>query len=65
MLKRPDANQPLLSEQQTARALGVARSTLARWRRMGAAPPHLRLGRLVRYRPCDVRTYLATRAVSR
>jgi predicted DNA-binding transcriptional regulator AlpA len=45
---------PLLSQKQAARILGVSPRTLERHRVAGTGPRYARLGRLVRYRQCDL-----------
>jgi predicted site-specific integrase-resolvase len=50
---------PLVVDQATAaRMLGVSVSTLRRWGREGRGPRVIRLSRLVRYRPSDLRRFL-------
>jgi predicted site-specific integrase-resolvase len=54
--KAPDT---LVVNQQTAAAmLGVSASTLRRWHRAGTGPRVIRVSRLVRYRPADLRRFL-------
>jgi len=52
---------PLLSERQAAARLNARPDTLRRWRTQGRGPAHIRLGRLVRYRPTDVETFIESR----
>jgi predicted site-specific integrase-resolvase len=53
------AIDPLVVDQATAaRMLGVSVSTLRRWGREGKGPRVIRLSRLVRYRPSDLRRFL-------
>jgi predicted DNA-binding transcriptional regulator AlpA len=49
---------PLLSDRDVERITGRARSTLQKDRVVGSGIPFVRIGRLVRYRPSDVRAYL-------
>jgi excisionase family DNA binding protein len=52
----------LLTQQQLAEELQVSVRTLERWRREGAGPPWVRVGRSPRYRRDDVDHWLeATR----
>lgn len=44
---------------------GIAkRQTLAKWRVEGGAPPFIKVGRLVKYDPADVRQWLNSRKVA-
>ena len=45
---------PLLSEQEVAEELGLAVTTLRRWRWARRGLPFLKIGRAVRYDPKDV-----------
>jgi excisionase family DNA binding protein len=45
---------PLLNQNEAARILGVSVRTLERHRIAGSGPRFCRLGRLVRYRECDL-----------
>jgi predicted DNA-binding transcriptional regulator AlpA len=49
---------PLLSDRDVEKITGRARSTLQKDRVSGSGIPFVRIGRLVRYRQSDVRTYL-------
>jgi hypothetical protein len=49
---------PLLSDRDVARITGRARSTLQKDRVAGTGIPHVKIGRLIRYRPVDVAAYL-------
>jgi hypothetical protein len=50
----------LLTEKDVAQVIGRAVSTLQKDRCAGGGIPFIRLGRLVRYRGCDVAAYLAS-----
>ncbi len=50
----------MMITKQAAAYLGVARSTLERWRLEGNGPIYLTLGRAVRYRQEDLDQYLAS-----
>lgn len=55
----------LLSCAETAQVLGVQQSTLAVWRSTGRYKlQYLKVGRLVRYRICDLAEFLARRTAS-
>jgi excisionase family DNA binding protein len=54
-------DERLWTPAETADYLQVTDSTLRRWRREGIGPAWLKLGRTVRYRPSDVRAWLAAR----
>jgi predicted DNA-binding transcriptional regulator AlpA len=45
---------PLLSQKQAARIVGLSVRTLERHRLAGTGPRYARLGRLIRYRECDL-----------
>jgi predicted DNA-binding transcriptional regulator AlpA len=44
----------LLSQKQAARIVGISVRTLERHRLAGTGPRYARLGRLIRYRECDL-----------
>jgi len=46
---------------EAARYLGLAVSTLNKWRCLGGGPKFLKLGRAVRYRQADLEAYLSSR----
>ena len=48
----------LVSVEQVAEHLGVPVKTLYQWRYKGVGPRPLRVGRHLRYRPEDVKTWL-------
>jgi predicted DNA-binding transcriptional regulator AlpA len=52
---------PLLTVAQVSEIIGRSVSTLEKDRLEGNGPPYVKMGRLVRYRPADVRAYLAER----
>jgi predicted site-specific integrase-resolvase len=59
MTLKKSETEPLAVNQQTAAAmLGVNASTLRRWHREGKGPKAIKLSRLVRYRPEDLRQFL-------
>jgi predicted DNA-binding transcriptional regulator AlpA len=63
MERRAAQRAAALSEQEAARYIGMSFSWLrhARLRQDEDAPPHLRIGRAVRYRTTDLDGYLETR----
>jgi predicted DNA-binding transcriptional regulator AlpA len=56
--------ESLLSTEQAAQFLGVAEVTLRqwRWRNLDDQPPFIRIGRLVRYAPDDLRSWIQDQA---
>jgi predicted DNA-binding transcriptional regulator AlpA len=57
-------DSPLLNEKEVAALLGVTVHALRRWRFEGRGPRFSRVeGRLVRYRPEDVESWLAAQPV--
>lgn len=44
--------------------IGVSPFTLRAWIAKGSGPPHLRIGRQIKFRHADVQAWLATRATS-
>jgi hypothetical protein len=48
----------LLSEKQAARILGVSPRRLERYRAVGTSPRYARIGRLIRYRQCDLANWV-------
>jgi excisionase family DNA binding protein len=55
---------PLLSQRDAARLLGLSVRTLERMRVSGTGPRFLKLGNAVRYRLQDIEAWLASRLVS-
>lgn len=52
-------NPDLMKPEHAAHALGVSVRTLAAWRNSGShSLPYVKLGRLVRYRGCDLTDWL-------
>jgi hypothetical protein len=59
-----DPEFDLLTERQAAKLVKVLPHTLTIWRCHGRpAPPHIRLGRKVYYRRCDLRDWIAAQVV--
>lgn len=58
------AEERLLSTEEVATWLGIKRCTLekARSMRLGDYPPFVRIGRVVRYVPADIKAWLHQRA---
>jgi len=54
-----------LSERDAAAVLAITRRGLEQLRRRGEAPPHVRVGRLIRYRRASITEWLASREVER
>ena len=53
------STQLAIDAEEAARRLGIASSTLAKLRQIGAGPAFCKLGRRVVYRPADLESYLA------
>lgn len=56
-----DTTQPLLTVEQAALRLGLAVSTLNKWRCHGGGPHYIKMGRAVRYRQSDLDGFVAKR----
>jgi predicted DNA-binding transcriptional regulator AlpA len=53
------ADEPLISEKDAARLLGLSRRTLQDWRLCGTVNlPVVRLGAAIRYRPRDITQFI-------
>ena len=50
--------EPLLDQHEAALLLGISARTLERYRVAGTGPRFSRIGRLVRYRECDLAAYI-------
>jgi excisionase family DNA binding protein len=50
----------LITEREAADLLTLSVKTLRNWRLSGYGPPHLKVGRLVRYRLSDLKAWLKT-----
>ena len=63
VLQSPAINpNQLLTDEEASELLGVKRQTLAAWRMSGRyGLPFLKIGRLVRYKRCDVDTWIESR----
>jgi predicted DNA-binding transcriptional regulator AlpA len=48
----------LLNQREAAEKLGISVRTLERLRVVGTGPEYYRLGRLVRYRECDIEEWV-------
>ena len=60
----PNTPTVILTTSEAARYLGLAMSTLNKWRCHGGGPVFVKLGRAVRYRHEDLDTYISTRSLS-
>ena len=56
-------DEPLLPEVDAARELNVKPQTLGVWRYRGQGPVYVKIGKLVFYRPSDIRAYVASRVM--
>ena len=57
-----DAQPKVLTARETASFLGLAESTLAKWRCTGDGPQYLKLGKSVKYRLIDLNAWLEDQA---
>lgn len=55
-----DDEARLITEGEAADLLTLSVKTLRNWRLSGYGPPHLKVGRLVRYRQSDLKAWLKT-----
>ena len=53
----------MLPEDEAARELKVKPQTMGAWRHRGQGPVYVKIGKLVFYRPSDIRAYVASRVV--
>lgn len=58
------AQQGYLDTRQAAEITGISTVTLECWRRDGAGPPYVKLGRLVKYRRTDLDEFMERHLVS-
>ena len=56
------SDDTLLRAEQAAELLTVAPATLEKWRRIGGGPVFVKLGRAVRYRAGELRSFVTARA---
>jgi hypothetical protein len=59
----PILDEPMLPEDEAARELKVKPQTLGAWRHRGQGPAFVKIGKLVFYRPSDIRRYVESRVV--
>ena len=62
-MAEPLASVELLNESSVAKRLHCEVKTLQAWRCRGGGPPFIRVGRLIRYCPDDVRAWIESRRV--
>ncbi len=58
MLEQAGKDRKYLTAEEVANMTGLSVETLAQWRSQRRAIPYLKIGRVVRYDPADVQTYL-------
>ena len=58
MLEQVGKDRKYLTAEEVANMTGLSVETLAQWRSQRRAIPYLKIGRVVRYDPADVQTYL-------
>jgi predicted DNA-binding transcriptional regulator AlpA len=51
-------DEPLLNDEQTAAILKVAVKTMPAWRNRGLGPKYVKYGRVVGYRPSDIKQWV-------
>lgn len=51
----------LLTPNEVAIQLGMAESTLTKWRSRGKGPKYVKMGRIIRYRQSDIDNYVLNR----
>jgi hypothetical protein len=56
-------DEDLIPEADAARELKVKPQTLGAWRYRGQGPSYVRVGKLIFYRPSDIREYVNSRIV--
>ena len=56
-------DEALYCESVISKTLVCEEKTLQAWRSRGGGPPFVKIGRLVRYRGCDVKRWIASRTV--
>jgi predicted DNA-binding transcriptional regulator AlpA len=56
-------DETLYCESVISKKLVCEEKTLQAWRSRGGGPPFVKIGRLVRYRGCDVKKWIASRTV--
>jgi hypothetical protein len=56
-------DEELVPEDEAARELNVKPQTMGTWRFRGQGPAYVKIGKLVFYRPSDLRAYVASRIV--
>ena len=62
-LTSPSSRRVTLTVVEAASYLGLAVSTLNKWRSYGGGPRFMRLGRAIRYRQSELDTYLIEQTV--
>lgn len=55
--------KPVLTVKEAAEYLGLAQSTLNKWRCIGGGPEYLKLGKVIRYRQSDLDAFLKSNRV--
>lgn len=56
-------DETLYCESVISKTLACEEKTLQAWRSRGGGPPFVKIGRLVRYRGCDVKNWITSRTV--
>lgn len=61
MADQSRSNTALLRDKDVAEQLGVSIRTTEKWRSVGAGPPYIRVGRLIRYKQGDIDRWIEGR----
>ena len=56
-------DEPLLCEDEAAKELKVRPQTMSAWRYRGTGPSYVRVGKLIFYKPSQLREYIDARVV--
>jgi hypothetical protein len=56
-------DEPLLREDEAAKELHVRSQTMSSWRYRGIGPSYVRVGKLIFYKPSQLREYIEARVV--
>jgi hypothetical protein len=51
-------DEPLLREDEAAKELNVRPQTMSAWRYRGTGPSYVRVGKLIFYKPSQIREYI-------
>jgi excisionase family DNA binding protein len=63
MRNNEDCSSPSLTTKQASEYLNCSKDLLRLWREQGRGPRYFKLGRIIRYRPSDLETWISKRKV--